>query len=302
MMLTVLFVMFIVIVMSSSQQQPRRYMDIINRDFQRICLSLSPSFMIIKPKNVNAVSSIPVASILDQPKYKKSLFNLIPIEMTYPDYFLGDWNVKYQFDGAGFGDKIAFDQLSKDPNVAGFRKYSIAYMSDIGKDVNTSSRYIKRNDGAIVEDLDYNIKSIVEIQQKSVNCRIMDFNYDPGKNPNRLGFKYTDDKGNGNIELFINDRKKNIVENNFYSISNLRQSSVRRREDLISSNGGLKYAASQILCDYAIELSLTHTDDDQMNGIFRIFSYLQPQDSMYFIVPDQPVAFFQYQVFFTRKT
>ena len=42
-------------------------------------------------------------------------------------------------------------------------------------------------------------------------------------------------------------------------------------------------------------------NDDQKDGIFRIFSYLQPQDSLYFILPDRPVSFFQYKINMIRN-
>jgi len=299
-----LVMMMMMMMMSDISSKPIRYSDICSRNVQQIINQLSvSSLFVMNSKIANAVSSpmpsaspMPAASILEDVKYKRSLFNLPPSEMTYPDYFQGDWNVNYVFDGAGFTSKIPFDQIARDPNVAGFRKYSVAYMTDIGKDVQTTMRFKKRStDGLIVDDLEYNLKSMIETQQSDNNCKVFDFLYEPSKNPNRLGFKYSDNKGNGIIEIFVNDRKKNVEDNKFYSITSLRQSSVRRREDK-DQNQQQQYAASQILCDYAIELSLTKTNDNEQNGLFRIFSFLNPQDSLYFISSDSPVAFFQYKI------
>lgn len=296
-----LYMLLVMIMMVSDiSSKPIRYNDIISRNVQQIINQLSvSSLLVMNSKIANAVSSpMPAASILEDVKYKRSLFNLPPSEMTYPDYFQGDWNVNYVFDGAGFTSKIPFDQIARDPNIAGFRKYSVAYMTDIGKDVQTTMRFKKRStDGLIVDDLEYNLKSMIETQQSDNNCKVFDLLYEPSKNPNRLGFKYSDNKGNGIIEIFVNDRKKNVEDNKFYSITSLRQSSVRRREDKDQNQQQQQqYAASQILCDYAIELSLTKTNDNEQNGFFRIFSFLNPQDSLYFISSDNPVAFFQYKI------
>ena len=288
--------MMMMMMMSDISSKPIRYSDIISKNVQKIMNQLSvSSLLVMNTKMANAVSSpMPSASILEDVKYKRSLFNLPPSEITYPDYFQGDWNVNYIFDGAGFTNKIPFDQIARDPNIAGFRKYSVAYMTDIGKDVQTTMRFKKRStDGLIVDDLEYNLKSMIETQQSDNNCKVFHLLYEPSKNPNRLGFKYSDNKGNGIIEIFVNDRKKNVEDNKFYSITSLRQSSVRRREDQIQQQ---QYAASQILCDYAIELSLIKTNDNEQNGLFRIFSFLNPQDSLYFISSEYPVAFFQYKI------
>merc|ERR1711871_1097871 len=74
----------------------------------------------------------------------------------------GLWNCEYKYSSAEFSDKVQFKDLQRDPNVAGFRKYSVASMPDIGKDVVTTRRFIERDDGNIVEDVGYNLKAMVE--------------------------------------------------------------------------------------------------------------------------------------------
>ena len=299
-----LLLLLLLIIININGKLIKRNIDVINNLFKKNLLniiSISTSVCTINSKISIAETKLPSAIILNDDQYKKSLFNIPPTELIYPNWILGDWESNYKFDGAGFTDKLDFKILSKDVNIAGFRKYSVAFMPDIGQDFNTKMRFINRNN-KVVEDLQYNLISIIETQQKNVNCKVHDFVYDPTNNPNRLGFKYDDNKGNGQIEIFINDRKNTLKDNYYKSITTLRQSSVRRREDLLSSNGGLKYAASQVLCYYAIETTLNYNkNDDQIDGIFRIFSYLQPQDSLYFILPDRPVSFFQYKINMIRN-
>ena len=126
--------------------------------------------------------------------------------------------------------------------------------------------------------------------------------YDPLSNANRLGLTYADSKGNGAIEVFVNSRKVTKTSTNYYSLVHQRQSSVRRRVDMIDEKGGLQQAASQLLCDYAVEYNLTFdaNNSDRILGTFRVFSYLQPQDAYFFQSPDLPVAMFQYQISLTK--
>jgi hypothetical protein len=308
-----ILLLVVVVVNVEGEKLIKRNIDVINNVFRKNLLNLiSISTLYINGKTSVAASpsqaspsqsptsSIPAASILNDIQYKKSLFNIPPAEFFFPTWVAGEWDTNYIFDGAGFTNKIDFKNLSKDINVAGFRRYSVAFMPDIGNNVNTKMRFIIRNN-KVVEDIEYNLKSLIEAQLKNENCKVHDFVYEPTGNPNRIGFKYDDNKGNGQIEIFVNDRKMFREDNSYKCFTALRQSSVRRREDLISSNGGLKFAASQILCDYAIESTLNYSkNDDRIEGIFRIFSYLQPQDALYFTVPEFPVSFFQYKINMTR--
>ena len=191
-------------------------------------------------------------------------------------------------------------------------------------------KFIERSDGKIVEDVGYNLKAVVESCYSSSSVPKSSIVYNPSDNANRISFSYEDEgksKSTGQIELFVNTRKAVEGEgegsNSFYTLVNQRQSSVRRKSDVIDQSGGLKQAASQIIADYAIEydLKLSSTprqndndndndnvvsdrskDKDLLIGTMRIFSYLQPQDSLYFSSPDQPVASFKYDVRMTRKS
>ena len=138
--------------------------------------------------------------------------------------------------------------------------------------------------------------------------------YNPMGNANRISFTYNDDgnsKANGKIELFVNSKKTIEKGDSFYTLVNQRQSSVRQKSDVIDRNGGLKQAASQIIADYAVEYNLKRSllpvqasvndvRTDAMEGTMRIISYLQPQDSLYFLSPDLPVASFEYDVRMTK--
>ena len=84
--------------------------------------------------------SIVQQSIIDDQTYRKPLFNLPPSETFFPSYYKGLWNCEYKYSSAEFSDRVQFKDLQRDPNVAGFRKYSVASMPDIGKDVVTTRK------------------------------------------------------------------------------------------------------------------------------------------------------------------
>lgn len=102
----------------------------------------------IEPVNAKALlydssgkPSIIQQSKLDDQTYRKPIFNLPPSEQEFPSYYKGLWDCEYRYSSAEFSDKVQFQSLQRDPNVAGFRKFSVAYMPDIGKDVKTTSKY-----------------------------------------------------------------------------------------------------------------------------------------------------------------
>lgn len=178
----------------------------------------------------------------------------------------------------------------------------------------TAGKFTERNDGKVVEDIGYNLKAVVESCYSTSIVPSNSIVYDPSDNANRISFAYEDEgksKSTGKIELFVNSKKVKENKDSFYTLVNQRQSSVRRRSDVIDQNGGLKQAASQIIADYAIEYDLqlslppiqkdVNIEKETLTGTMRIMSYLQPQDSLYFLSPDQPVASFKYDVRMTKR-
>lgn len=247
-------------------------------------------------------SILPVSNFIDNTEYKKPLFNLPPTELEFPKTFLGEWDANYVYESAEFTDKVLFTDLQRDVNVAGFRKYSVVYMPDIGKDVSTILRFVDtENNGRVTEDISFNLKSLIERQISDSKCIVKKVVYNPTMNANRIGINYEDTKGRGSIEIFVNNRKSRADDTSFYNLVHQRQSSVRIARDIITDLNGYSQAATQLFCDYAIEYDLKIESAETITGTFRIFSYLQPQDSFYFKSPDLPVAMFQYKIQMLKK-
>jgi len=281
---------------------PRSPAFTVKNDFIRGLTLAVPIFITSTRSNAKSLvfdasgkPTISEISILDDSAFKKPLFNIPPSDLKYPEYFLGLWDVNLNYQKAEFSERVRFQDLQNDVNVGGFRKYSIAYMPDIGKNAQTTFRYIRR-DGSVVEDIPFNLKGIIENQFRESQCKVSGIEYNPQRNPNRLGLEYNDSKGSGRIEIFVNSRSSS-VDLSFHSFTHQRQLSNRQQRDILTEKGGYKQAVSQLICDYAIEMYLKPEDNtNRLRGTYIIYSYLQPQDALFFQSADLPVAAFTYSI------
>ena len=135
-----------------------------------------------------ALSSPRLANALDRPMddplYRKAIYNIPSDDFWYPPYFIGKWNTTLTFDNAVFTEKFGLDVLSKDDNLPGtngkklkiindtnkilknlllnpgFSKYSVIFAPDMGKDV-TFVRRFAQIDSHPREDHAFNIRQIV---------------------------------------------------------------------------------------------------------------------------------------------
>lgn len=157
-----------------------------------------------------------LAKQLNDQIYTKSQFNLPPSLTTYPSNFAGIWTANYKYVDASFTTDIPLKELSSDVNVAGFRKYSVAFVPDIGADFITNVQF-KRGPGdssnSVVEDRQFNlINTLQSVNKATVDGMV----YEPDKNANRLSLKYTDPRGTGKIELFSNYRSQGMINKATY--------------------------------------------------------------------------------------
>eukprot|EP00607_Mallomonas_marina_P006357 CAMPEP_0182426834 /NCGR_PEP_ID=MMETSP1167-20130531/13350_1 /TAXON_ID=2988 /ORGANISM="Mallomonas Sp, Strain CCMP3275" /LENGTH=145 /DNA_ID=CAMNT_0024608551 /DNA_START=607 /DNA_END=1044 /DNA_ORIENTATION=+ len=134
-------------------------------------------------------------------------------------------------------------------------------------------------------------------------CIVDSIIYDAVENPNRCSIQYHDARAKGKLELFVNSRQSSTnEEGRYHSFENLRQSSVRQVEG---------QRASQTVVDYAVELDLLFDRSSSSNpktesfnrarGLYRILSYVEPQDDLYFIRPNRPVAAFDYDIVISKQ-
>jgi hypothetical protein len=221
------------------------------------------------------------------------LFNLPPKELSYPAYFDGTWDTSIRYEDASFSPEVPINTLSRDVNVAGFRKYSVAYLPDVGSDFECQLKFTKQPSGLVAQDLKHNIRSILA---NSVSATADDIEYDPAQNANRYTVRYKDAKGSGKMELFTNFRSQGDTSRGgpFRTFESIRQASVRLKEN--------KQPTQTMVVDYGIEWVLVPqqpTADGpvrKLEGTLKLVSYLIPQDDLYFIRPERPVGIFLYSV------
>lgn len=229
------------------------------------------------------------ANECDNEMYKKSIFNIPPKAFNFPDYFEGTWKSSFTFVEAKFTNQFTMKELSSDVNVAGFRKYGVAYMPDIGANFDCDLMYSKRS-GQVLEDRDFNLKSILQSATQGIADEV---EYDLKKDANRCSVKYHDSKGSGKMELFTNYRKQETLpDGSFHTVENVRQSTVRVK---------IQQRASQTIVDYGLDWNLLMTSAGVMSGTLKIISYLMPQDNLYFTRPEKPVGIFLYDLKMSKK-
>ena len=257
--------------------------------------------------------------LLDSDTYSKPLFNLPPTEFHYPNYFEGIWKTNLSFLNAKFTSTIPFSQLAKDVNIAGFRRYGVLFVPDVGSNIdNNNNVYLQykpdKSNGYIVEDRISNVASLFKGFTQSFNTDIDTIIYDTDMNPNRMSVTFHDPNATGRIELFTNSRNMQVYTDNssnsnkstVTTLEYVRQSTVRQKSD---------QRASQTIVDYAIEWTLSPSSSsspsspsplsetetiNRMEGTLKILSYVQPQDELYFIRPNKPVAVYTYNVILNK--
>ena len=267
-------------------------------------------------------------SLLNSDSYNKPIFNIPPTPLVYPEYYEGAWLANLQFVDGYFTPAIPFPQLSRDVNIAGFRRYSIAFMPDVGASVSNvllkfqkedSTNSNSNNNNQVFEDRSSNLLSLFTAFSKQFDTVVDSITYD-NTNSNRLSLLYHDPSlSKGKIELFTNSRSLISSRSRSSSSSNVNEISVRSLEHIRQSTVRQKVGqkASQTIVDYALEWTLTPMVDaiaidsainlkdakpSQLVGTLRVFSYLQPQDDLYFQRPSKPVAVFVYKVILKRIT
>lgn len=238
--------------------------------------------------------------LLDSDRYKKQLFNIPPKVVQYPDYFEGTWRTNLTFKDAKFSSAIPFKALAMDVNIAGFRQYSVASIADVGSSASDIFLQYKRSKaGAVIEDrLSNTLSLFAAFAGRQFNSKVSGVQYDPDSNPNRFSLDYRAPSSVGHIDLFSNSRNIAYEDSAVAVTECMRQSTVRQK------NG---QRPSQTICDYATEWILrpssgqqTEVLPDQLSGTYRIVSYLQPQDDLYFQRPLLPIGIFTYTVSLDR--
>lgn len=134
---------------------------------------------------------VPASSLLEDRAYEKPFFNVPPGRTAFPPQLRGSWRTELRFAGAEFTKQIPTQQLAQDPNIPGFRKYSVAFVPDFGTDCTAILRFAGEgsggSSGVVYEDRAANVKALMEAFMRNERAAVDSIEYDKG---NRCSLVY----------------------------------------------------------------------------------------------------------------
>ena len=227
----------------------------------------------------------------DPAALRNSVFNIPPAAQVYPDWMEGTWTVTSSFRGYLFpSDKIQKDTLTRDFEVPGFQKCSIAATCDVGKE-NVKWILAIRDDG--IEDRQLTLASQVDgyLGYKAV----VEVLYDFKTNPNRLSIDFVDYKtiNAERIELFCNARESEEYTREDGATIFVCSEYIRQ----VTFGGGSEVGVPrQVGGNYAHFWTWKKGDGSTLTGNLLTASYLDPQDKLFFDEPAKPVAIYSHNL------
>lgn len=227
----------------------------------------------------------------DPAALRNSVFNIPPPAQVYPDWMKGTWTVTSSFRGYLFpSDKIPKETLTRDFDVPGFQKCSIAATCDVGKE-NVKWTLAIAEDG--LEDRQMTLASQVDgyLGYKAV-AEVL---YDVKANPNRLSIDFVDYKtiNAERIELFCNSRESEEYTRDDGARIFVCSEYIRQ----VTFGGGSEVGVPrQVGGNYAHFWTWKRGDGGTLTGNLLTASYLDPRDSLFFEEPAKPVAIYSHNL------
>jgi len=232
-----------------------------------------------------------------------------PSELAFPEWMDGEWKVQQSFAGYELPakDLIPRDQLFGESDVPGFKKLSIAFLPDVGKEgVTFNMRWAKDASGVVREDRVFNFRQAVRGGLGYDAIDRIDYKEDPNNkfglgsntgNPNRLKLVFAPGLtvNAERIELFINEHEAEQPEGRpdlFYTSETLRQ---------VTFSAG---QSRQINGEYAHYISYRRISADQVDAIIVTACYTDPLQLERFFVrvgPQRPIIVFSHSMRLQRQ-
>jgi len=232
-------------------------------------------------------------------------------DFWYPPFLLGVWNISLIFDSAKFVKGIPVQQLATSEALPGFRKYSVFFIPELGKDIESVLwRYVQL-DGHPREDHSFNLRNLVSKLSPATIIDRAPYAYQKPRTwllseSNRWQIDYHDENGKGEVELQTRRRSIRVFAGTVETAEFVRQ--IHRREE--------NFAQSPVLTvtDYCLNWRLTVpaslkdefvTVEDLSRtplilGALDVYVYLQPSNNFYLERPRRPAGVFTYNVSMSR--
>mmetsp|Transcript_60858 Transcript_60858/g.98549 ORF Transcript_60858/g.98549 Transcript_60858/m.98549 type:complete len:210 (-) Transcript_60858:178-807(-) len=170
-----------------------------------------------------------------------------------------------------------------DKAIPGFQKLSIAQIPDVGAVGRYTLRFLRRKDGKVVEDKEFNVASLIDNALgvravQSVKCAKAD----------RCSIQFVQGvtRNAEQIELFYNSRESETsADARTFAFSEY----LRQVTYSLSTTMGV---ARQEVGEYQHFWTLQLQDDGSITGNLLTAAYLQPQDALFFEAPSAPVVIY----------
>jgi hypothetical protein len=233
-----------------------------------------------------------------------------PMELAFPKWLEGEWQASQQFAGYELPakDVIPRDALFKEVDVPGFKKLSIAFLPDVGKEgVRYQMRWAADAAGVVREDRIFNFRSAIRGGLGYDAIERVDYKTDPNNqfglgsntgNPNRLKLVFAPGltPNAERIELFINEHESEQPEGRddlFYTSEALRQ---------VTFSAG---QTRQVNGEYAHFISYRRVSETQVNAICVTACYADPLQLERFFIqvgPNRPLIVFSHGISLLKST
>eukprot|EP00283_Hemiselmis_rufescens_P007043 CAMPEP_0173426564 /NCGR_PEP_ID=MMETSP1357-20121228/6000_1 /TAXON_ID=77926 /ORGANISM="Hemiselmis rufescens, Strain PCC563" /LENGTH=289 /DNA_ID=CAMNT_0014390261 /DNA_START=257 /DNA_END=1127 /DNA_ORIENTATION=+ len=215
-------------------------------------------------------------------------------QVSYPEWLEGTWVAESRFAGYELPvKKLSKETLMKDTAIAGFQKLSVLTVPDMAASMRYPLRFVKNDNGKVVEDVAFNVASVVD---NSLGYRaVQGVEYNPSKDAARVSVTFLPGKTRNaeRIELFVNLAESQGSGGAFVTSQYFRQVTYS-----LSKEFGV---ARQEVGEYSHFWTYEQGDSpDQVRANLLTAAYLQPQDPLFFESPQMPVVVYSNEFRFKK--
>lgn len=212
--------------------------------------------------------------------------NTAGTSLAYPVWLEGTWEVQYKVETKHFPNG---DEVGRALSAAGVNPGSILRMPDVTKDSKASWRFRKDSNGTIRADWDYTIASIMKSFFQAENVAVGQAETPDGTGLSIAYKKPSEpERKQATLAWLASKTWQDSKAKSFLSMEWQRQ------------RGKVKDGASDVY-GYKIYTSLRERGGkDDLIGLLRVASFLQPSDASFEAAKGQPAAVWDFTLFLKR--
>lgn len=229
------------------------------------------------------VGKKPMPTFKWQPFGRKG--NTTGTSLAYPGWLEGTWEVQYKYEGKHFPNG---DEVGRALSAAGVYPGSILRMPDVTKEAKAYWRFRKDSNGRCRADWEYTLPAILK---GFFQAEILDVGQaeTPDGTGLRIAYKQPSEpeRKEATLAWLASNTWQDPKAKSFISMEWQRQ------------RGKVKAGASDVF-GYKVYTSLRTRSKDDVIGLFRVASFLQPSDANFEAAKGQPAAIWDFTVFLKR--